>query len=84
MAKISSAKVVPLSGDIDVEDVQEPAGGPPEIGLGRSMREQLLMACETGDIGLLNRFIEDAETEQILAVRDSQTWPLLAIAGKVK
>ncbi|GIL61931.1 hypothetical protein Vafri_16251 [Volvox africanus] len=78
MAKVAPQKTPPSA---EIEDIEEAPAPAMASGFEDHMREQLLMACETGDVDLLNQFLEKAEREKILSVRDSQTWPLLAIAA---
>lgn len=47
-----------------------------------SIEDQLLLACETGDLQLLERILKKVDKDAVLSMRDSQTWPLLAIAGR--
>ncbi|PNW77116.1 hypothetical protein CHLRE_10g422750v5 [Chlamydomonas reinhardtii] len=46
-----------------------------------SIEDQLLLACETGDLQLLERILKKVDKDAVLSMRDSQTWPLLAIAA---
>ncbi|GLI65654.1 hypothetical protein VaNZ11_009254 [Volvox africanus] len=78
MAKVAPRKEQPST---EVEDIEEAPAPALANGFADHMREQLLMACETGDVDLLTQFLEKAEREKVLSVRDSQTWPLLAIAA---
>ena len=43
--------------------------------------ELLLGAAETGDLGILEAALKKLALSTVMEVRDSQTWPLLAIAG---
>ncbi|GLC50121.1 hypothetical protein PLESTB_000344300 [Pleodorina starrii] len=80
MAKVSPGKNASLSSSLQVEDVEE-APERAAASRGDSLRDQLLVACETGNIDLLDEFLVDADKDRVLSVRDSQTWPLLAIAA---
>ncbi len=47
-----------------------------------SAKEELLMACEQGDLALLDASLSRLDRATVLSTKDSQSWPLLAIAGK--
>lgn len=46
-----------------------------------SAKQELLIACEQGDLALLDASLSRLDRATALSTKDSQSWPLLAIAG---